>query len=150
MPDIGLLQGPPRKPQLTLVEKASVSSAPEARALIPMAEEGEAIRVAARTAVVSDAPIAVLVDDEPEAAASAELDVEPVAAAAVVAVADEVPMASPQASVQASSSPGPAFAAETVVVPQAVAPPADFAASSPSDATMAAPVSLASSVSVPR
>ncbi|HUQ08847.1 MAG TPA: glycosyltransferase family 39 protein [Steroidobacteraceae bacterium] len=69
MPDIGLLQGPPRKPHLKVVQDAPAPR--EARAyvtpmLIPMVAESDAIKVAAHAAVVSEAPLAVLVAaDEP-------------------------------------------------------------------------------------
>src|SRR5690349_1637686 len=77
MPDIGLLQGPPRKPSLTIVPASPLPAepvtepvpearaAPVAPALIPLAEEAEAIKVAAHAAVVSDAPIATLVAELP-------------------------------------------------------------------------------------
>src|SRR5262245_61598105 len=67
MPDIGLLQGPPRKPRLVSVQVAPVSQEPvpvspvSVPSPVAVASEADDIRVAAHAAVVSDdAPLAVL------------------------------------------------------------------------------------------
>jgi 4-amino-4-deoxy-L-arabinose transferase-like glycosyltransferase len=145
MPDIGLLQGPPR-PRLIVVptplppkpaDEAAPASLPEAPPavppLIPMADEPVAIKVAAHASVVSDAPVATLtrVLEEPVIVAASggatnarEVSEWP-AATAPALVASESP------AVAVSVQPATAQAAKAQVAPASPSP-------SPSPASPAA------------
>src|SRR5688572_29396045 len=95
MPDIGLLQGPPR-PKLIVVPPLAVEAAatPTPLPVLEMAEEGQVIKVAAHGAVVSNSPMAVLRaprDERPQdpVPVAAEPALESAAAAPVKASAPD-------------------------------------------------------------
>ncbi len=141
MPDIGLLQGPPR-PKLSIVPKAVAQPAVEGvepavpqPPVMEMAPVEEAIKVAAHAAVVSERPLAEvtsgIVIEKPEAIAAAS-DVAPPPAMAALAPEIVAPAPVIAASVPVIAGPVPVFSAPTPAI--AAAAPVSAAGEIPTPA----------------